>query len=118
MDAIKRLTIMAGLIKENFNEEVLIELSWIMNVIDEITQRYGIETYETVLIKNRIQPEEENAIDHFFALNIRKLESLTIGDIQKEISKYYFQLTKREWRISDEIVEKLIRLKLDILQQD
>ena len=48
MDAIKRLTIMAGLIKENFNEEVLIELSWIMNVIDEITQRYGIETYETV----------------------------------------------------------------------
>ena len=109
---------MAGLIKENFNEEVLIELSWIMNVIDEITQRYGIETYETVLIKNRIQPEEENAIDHFFALNIRKLESMTIGDIQKEISKYYFQLTKREWRISDEIVEKLIRLKLNILQQD
>nr|WP_314276787.1 hypothetical protein [uncultured Peptostreptococcus sp.] len=109
---------MAGLIRENFKEEVLIELSWIMNAIDEITQRYGIETYETVLIKYRIQPEEEKAIDRFIALNFKKIESLAIEDIQKEIAKYYFQLTKREWSVSDEIVEKLIRLNLDILQSD
>lgn len=44
---------MAGLIECEFKEEILTELSWIMSVIDNISTKTGLETYETVLIKNR-----------------------------------------------------------------
>ncbi|GGI12936.1 hypothetical protein GCM10007377_03450 [Galliscardovia ingluviei] len=106
---------MAGLIKDNFDEEVLIELSWIMNVIDEIAEKYGIETYETILIKYRVQPEEEQCIDKFIALHVNELESLSIIEIQKEIASYYFALTKRQWHVADDVVEKLIKIRKDEL---
>lgn len=108
---------MAGLIKENFKEEVLTELSWIMNVIDEITQKYGIETYESVLIRYRIQPEEERAIDKFICFHLRELDNLTIDEIRDIIANYYFEITKKTWNVSDEIVEKLIKIRRDELSK-
>lgn len=102
---------MAGLISENFKEEVLVEISWIMNVIDEITQKYGIETYESVLIRYRIQPEEEKAIDKFIALHFTEIENLTTKEIQDTIANYFFELTNKKWDRSDETVMKLIKIR-------
>lgn len=60
---------MTGLIKENFKEEVLVELSWIMSAIDDLSSKLEVETYEIALIRYRIQPEEERAIDKFVSFN-------------------------------------------------
>lgn len=106
---------MAGLIRDNFKEEVLTELSWIMNAIDDISSKYGIETYEIVLIKYRVQPEEEKAIDKFFAFHLKELDYVTDEEIQKEIEKNYFQSTKKKWSVSIEVVKKLIQLKREQL---
>lgn len=102
---------MAGLIKDNFKEEILTELSWIMTAIDDLSTKCGIETYETVLIKHRVQPEEERAIEKFFVLNIQKLDNLTIEEIQTSIAHNFFEMTQKEWAVSNDIVEKLIQLK-------
>lgn len=106
---------MAGLIKDNFSEEILIELSWIKNAINEIAQKNGIETYETILIKYRVEPEEEKCIDKFLAFHFKELEDLTIEKIQKTLSNYYFELTKKKWALADDIVEKLINIRKDEL---
>lgn len=102
---------MAGLIKENFNEEIVTEISWIMTVIDDLSSKYGIETYETVLIKHRIQPEEERAIDKFFAFNVKELENMPIEKIQEKIADYFMEMTKKQWSVSDEVVKKLIEIR-------
>lgn len=102
---------MSGLMKDNFKEEVLTELSWIMNAIDEISSKFGIETYETTLIKYRVQPEEEKAIDKFFTLNVKKLNNIKDEEIQKEIEDNYYKLTNKKWSVSIEVVKKLIELK-------
>lgn len=102
---------MAGLIKENFNEEIVTEISWIMTVIDDLSSKYGIETYETVLIKNRIQPEEERAIDKFFVFNVKELENMQIEKIQEKIADYFMEMTKKQWSVSDEVVKKLIEIR-------
>lgn len=105
---------MAGLMKRNFNEEVMVELSWIMSAVETLAGKCGAESYEILLIKYRIQPEEEMAIDKFFALNYKQLADMTIADKQKKIAYEYKQLTNREWSRPDEIVEKLLRVKLEI----
>ena len=46
---------MAGLLKDEFVSEVMTELSWIMRVIDDLCEKTGIETYESTLIKYRVQ---------------------------------------------------------------
>lgn len=102
---------MAGLINKNFKEDVLIELSWIMNAIDDLNDKLGVETYEIFLIKHRVQPEEEKAISKFFILNINKLDHYTIEEIQDKISKDFYESTKKEWFLTNEVVEKLIELK-------
>lgn len=102
---------MAGLIKENFKEEVLTELSWIMAIIDDLSITYGIETYETTLIKYRVQPEEERAISQFFVLHIHMIDKLNMEEAQKKIASLFFETTKREWSITKDVVEKLINLK-------
>lgn len=107
---------MAGLIECEFKEEILTELSWIMSVIDDISTKTGLETYETVLIKNRVQMQEEQAISKFFALNFNRLDALTITEIQKKIIQYYTEITKREWTLSDELVQKLVELKRQQLE--
>lgn len=105
---------MAGLLKNKFNEEVMVELSWIMNAIETLADKCGVESYEILLIKYRIQPEEEKAIDKFFVFNYKQLANMTITDKQKKIAYEYKQLTKREWSRADEIVEKLLNAKLGI----
>ena len=107
---------MAGLMKDNFKEEVLTELSWIMNAIDEISSKCGIETYETTLIKYRVQPEEEKAIDKFFVLHAKDLDNIMDEDIQKEIQDNYYKLTNKKWSVSIEVVKKLIQLKRKLLE--
>lgn len=106
---------MAGLMKNNFKEEVLTELSWIMNAIDDISSKYGIETYEIMLIRYRVQPEEEKAIDKFFTFHVKELDSITDEEVQKEIENNYFKLTNKKWSVSIEVVKKLIQLKREQL---
>ena len=107
---------MAGLMKDSFKEEVLTELSWIMNAIDDISSKHGIETYEIMLIRYRVQPEEEKAIASFFAFHLKELDSFTDEEIEKEIENNYFQLTKKKWSVPIEVVKKLIQLKREQLE--
>ena len=59
---------MADLVDDNFKEEILTELSWIMTALDDISSKLEIETYElTFLIKYRVQPEEEELISKFMS---------------------------------------------------
>ncbi|WP_068268675.1 hypothetical protein [Caviibacter abscessus] len=108
---------MAGMVKEEFKEEVLTELSWIMNVIDDLCTKTNLETYETVLIKNRVQMQEEKAINKFIFFNFKNLDTITIDKTQEMIAKYYYEMTKRKWSLSDEVVQKLISLKLQQLKR-
>ena len=62
---------MAGLLKDEFVSEVMTELSWIMRVIDDLCEKTGLETYESTLIKYRVQPEEAHAIEKFFGSHLR-----------------------------------------------
>lgn len=107
---------MAGLIRDNLTEEILTELSWIMTAIDQISQKTGIETYETTLIKYRVQPEEEQTIDKFFVFNYNKLNTLQINDIQENLKEIFFELTGKEWTLSDEVVKKILQFKNELLK--
>lgn len=107
---------MAGLVKENFEEEVLVELSWIMNAIDELSSKLEVETYEIALIRYRIQPEEENAIHEFFLYNFREIRDLKIGEIQEGIGKIFYEKTNKKWSVENDIVNKLIDLKIEQLK--
>lgn len=109
MDGIERKYKMVGLKRENFNEEVMTELSWIMNVLDELVNITGIETYETVLIKYRVQMEEEQALNRFLKENFKKLETLSIEEIQEMISSDFFAVNEKPWRMDNEVLEKLIK---------
>lgn len=100
---------MVGFNRENFNEEVMTELSWIMNVLDELVNITGIETYETVLIKYRVQMEEEQAINYFLKENFKKIETLSIEDIQEMISADFLAMNQKPWRMDIEVLEKLIK---------
>lgn len=102
---------MAGLMKGEFQEEILTEFSWMMRVIEDLCARTNLETYEIVLLKNRVQMQEERAIDQFFALHFKILDTLTIADIQQEIAQSFFEATQKEWVLSDDLVAKLIQLK-------
>lgn len=107
---------MAGLINENFKEEVLGELSWIKNAIDELSTMLDIETYETALIRYRIEPEEDQAIEQFFLLHSKSIADFKIEDIQKGIAKIYIEDTNKEWFMLDDVLRKLIALKREHLK--
>lgn len=102
---------MAGMIDENFKQEVLVELSWLRSLLSDIAEKLDIETYESVLLKNSIQPEEEAAITKFIILNYNRLEKINIDECLSIISEYYFEATKRQWHVSSSVVERLIYLK-------
>lgn len=106
---------MAGFIREDFKKEILTELSWIMTAIDDISQKLDLETYETLLIKYRVQTQEEDTIGRFFVFHSKELDSLTIKDIQEILCQDFFARTGKEWSLPDEVVEKLIqRRRLDL----
>lgn len=101
---------MAGLIKDNFEQEVLTELSWMMSAIEECCSMTGIETYRTTLLKYRVQPEEEHTLHSFLIHHWKNLDHLSINDIHQELSKEFYEHTKKPWGVSEEILEKLIQL--------
>lgn len=107
---------MAGLIKENFKDEILTELSWIKNAINDISDRLKIETYEIALIKYCVQPEEEKAIDKFFVFNFKVLKKMKSYEKQELVSKYFFEMTNRKWTLDNDILDELIKLKLEKLE--
>lgn len=106
---------MAGLNKDNFKEEILTEISWIMTAIDDICEKLNFESYETSLIKYRGQPEEENLISKFVVLNLKNLDNFCISEIQDKLSLEFFENTGKKWTLCDEVVEKLIRLLRNLL---
>jgi hypothetical protein len=107
--------LMAGLINENFEEELLTELSWIKSVVVDIGEKLGINTFEIELLKNSIEPEEEKAINKLIVLNYKKIESLDIAERRKLLEKYFFNETGKSWNVPDEISEKLVQLRLEEL---
>lgn len=84
---------MAGLNKDNFKEEILTEISWIMNAIDDICEKLKFESYETSLIKYRVQSEEESLIRKFVVLNLKNLDYFSISEIQDKLSLEFFENT-------------------------
>lgn len=108
---------MAGLINEKFKEEVLVELSWIMSAIDYISSKLEVETYEMALIRYRIQPEEEQAINKFLLSNFKNIDNLKIEDIRKNIANIFFEETNKEWYMLDDILSKMINLKIEQLKK-
>ncbi|MGT2933105.1 hypothetical protein [Streptococcus catagoni] len=109
---------MAGLINDNFKEEILTELSWMMSALDDISFKYKIETYELILIKYRVQPEEEQVISKFIAMNNRTIQTFTIQEIQNWMSNEFLATFQKDWTISDDLVQKLIDLKSKQLKID
>lgn len=107
---------MAGLINDNFKEEIMIELSWMMTALDDISSKYKIETYELTLIKYRVQPEEEQIINKFVTLNNRTIQTFAIQEIQKWMSNEFQVTFQKDWIMSDQLVQKLIDLKCQQLQ--
>lgn len=101
---------MAGLKKALFNEEILTELSWVMSAIDTICEREGIETYQTTLIKYRVQPEEERAIDQFLFLHWRTLEAMSLVAIEAGVAIRFEEMTGLTWTLSRVVLEKLVEL--------
>lgn len=107
---------MAGLINDNFKEEIMTELSWMMTALDDISSKYKIETYELNLIKYRVQPEEEQIINKFVTLNNRTIQTFAIQEIQKWMSNEFQVTFQKDWIMSDQLVQKLIDLKCQQLQ--
>ncbi|MEE3392959.1 MAG: hypothetical protein VZR00_06325 [Lachnospiraceae bacterium] len=103
---------MAGLIKENFEEELLTELSWIKSVLIDVGESLGVNSFEMELLKNYIQPEEEKAIDKLIALNFNKLKSLDMSERRKLLEEYFSGETDKNWTVPDNVSEKLIQLRL------
>lgn len=101
---------MAGLQKENFTNEILTELSWIMNMIDDLCEKTGLETYQSTLIKYRIQPEEEHALNHYLFLHWRELDTLTTQDIRQGVAALFVEHTRKPWSRPDDVLEKLVTL--------
>lgn len=83
-----------------------------MNVIDEISAKLKIETYETTLIRYRIQHEEEKAIDKFLLFHYKNLKELKIQEKQMIISKYFYEFTNKKWNMKDEVLEKILEMKI------
>ncbi|MFI3887946.1 hypothetical protein [Streptococcus parauberis] len=109
---------MAGLINDNFKEEIMTELSWMMTALVDISSKYKIETYELTLIKYRVQPEEEQIINKFVTLNNRTIQTFAIQEIQKWMSNEFQVTFQKDWIMSDQLVQKLIDLKCQQLQID
>lgn len=101
---------MAGLIAENFKEEILTELSWIMRVLDDLVVATGIETYESTLIKYRVQPEEEEAINNYLKQGFSNIENYSLGEIQDQVAQHFEELTGKPWTMDLEVLSKLLRL--------
>lgn len=101
---------MAGLQKENLTNEVLTELSWIMNVIDDLCEKAGLETYQSTLIKYRIQPKEEHALNQYLFLHWRELDTLTTQDIMQDVAALFVEHTGKPWSQPDDVLEKLVTL--------
>lgn len=99
---------MAGLMKDRFVEEVMTELSWIMRAIDDLSEKTGLETIETTLIKYRVQPEEFEAIDHFFARHMRAIDTIPFADARASISDHFTATTGKPWRLNDDVLKKLL----------
>ena len=98
---------MAGLINDNFKEEIMTELSWMMTALVDISSKYKIETYELTLIKYRVQPEEEQIINKFVTLNNRTIQTFAIQEIQKWMSNEFQVTFQKDWIMSDQLVQKL-----------
>ena len=95
----------------NLDAEILTELSWIMSAIDAISSKIGVETYETTLIKYRVQPEEEQAISKFIAFHVQDLNSVSFDNVRNIVSKNFFDATKKNWTLPDDVLKKLIDLR-------
>ena len=88
---------MAGLIHEHFKDEILTEISWMLTVINDLSSRLGMETYETLLIKHPVQPEEERAISTFFVFRVQKPDSFSIQEVQEIIAEDFLATTQKQW---------------------
>lgn len=99
---------MAGLLKDEFVSEVMTELSWIMRVIDDLCEKTGLETYESTLIKYRVQPEEAHAIEKFFGSHLQEIDALPLAEIRQKVAADFYETTGKPWHLADEILEKLL----------
>ena len=68
-----------------------------MNVIDDLCEKTGLETYQSTLIKYRIQPEEEHALNQYLFLHWRELDTLTIQDIRQGVAALFVEHTGKPW---------------------
>lgn len=101
---------MAGLIKNELASELLTELSWMKRVIGDLCERTGLETYHTALLKYRIEPEEEKALDQFLFLHWKTLDDLSINEIEEGVAKIFYETTRRQWSKPEDILKTLVDL--------
>lgn len=60
--------------------------------------------------------KEKAAISKFFCFHVKELDNLSIEEIQKITSEYFFEMTGKQWAVPNEVVEKLIKLRRAELQ--
>lgn len=105
---------MAGLIEENFEFEVMTELSWIKRVLMEICDKLEIDTYESNLIKYCVEPEEEAFLSQMMKYRESFLH-LSYDEIREEFAVKFEKEYNKPFTLSVDVLEKLIKRFLHLL---
>ncbi|AOZ73219.1 hypothetical protein BK816_07885 [Boudabousia tangfeifanii] len=106
---------MSGLMRSNFNEEIMTEISWLKQAVTAINDHLGMNSYVACLLRNFVEPEESQAIEQAIFHNARQIASMSFEESRAEINRAYKKIVGRDIGLRDEVIKELLALKLQEL---
>lgn len=103
---------MSGLISEEIVNELRVEVSWIIDAITDLSDYLNLSSYTLCLLRNRVEPEEARSIERVIFVKWKNLESTSFETLRSLIGNDFTESTQKCWTLSDEVLKKLIDLKV------
>lgn len=106
---------MSGLIGDRLYEELFTELSWVKTAISELSDTLHRDSYTISLLRNRVEPEDAQALEKVIFLTGRTIASMPFAEVRAKVVKEFSADTGKEWGLADNILQEILELKLSEL---
>lgn len=103
---------MSGLLKGETLNEVRVEISWIMEAITELSDHLKLSSYSICLLRNRVQPEEAQALERVLFFSFKDLGSIPFETLRSRVAQDFESSTNKPWTMCDDLLKELLDLKI------
>lgn len=103
---------MSGLVNGNLVEELQAEVAWLRQMVLELAERVGHQSYISFVLANHLEPEEIKAFEGAVFFLGPERAAATINELEARCAALFLEQTGKPWTMRQAVLTELFRLHL------